>query len=157
MRVVCVSIARPRDIKYRGRTINTGIFKMPVKGPVAVRRFNIEGDGQAGTARLEVSQPRDPCAKLAIKMGSPNFSKRFLASGRVGFYLSVIKEGELAAGDRVRCVRTDPDSLTVRRVSQLAHNGTAATADTRRAAELSALSPQWRRRFLDQLERRATV
>ena len=42
---------------------------------------------------LAVSQPRYPCFKLEIKMGDPLFPRRFLASGRTGFYLRVLEEG----------------------------------------------------------------
>ncbi len=40
-----------------------------------------------GTARVQVSQPRTPCLKLNIRMGDPTFSKPFLQSLRVGFYV----------------------------------------------------------------------
>ena len=53
---------------------------------------------RVGTALLEVSQPRDPCMKLGLRMGDARFPKRFLASGRPGFYLRVLEEGEVGAG-----------------------------------------------------------
>jgi MOSC domain-containing protein YiiM len=66
-----------------------------------------------GTAVLQVTQPRLPCYKLGIRMGAgKTFPKRFQKSGRVGFYLRVIKEGELAAGDRIERVDV-PDSVTI--------------------------------------------
>src|SRR5262249_62093928 len=51
-----------------------------------------------GTAVFEVTQPRSPCFKLALKFGRPDMIDRFLASGRVGFYLSVVTEGLVMAG-----------------------------------------------------------
>ena len=54
---------------------------------------------RVGGAMVQVSEPRAPCAKLALKMGLPQFPKRFLASERVGFYLRVLREGEVGAGD----------------------------------------------------------
>ena len=66
-----------------------------------------------GTAVLQVTQPRLPCYKLGIRMGAgKTFPKRFQKSGRVGFYLRVIKEGELAAGDRIERIDV-PDSVTI--------------------------------------------
>jgi MOSC domain-containing protein YiiM len=66
-----------------------------------------------GTAVLQVTQPRLPCYKLGIRMGAgKSFPKRFQKSGRVGFYLRVIKEGELAAGDRIERIDV-PDSVTI--------------------------------------------
>ncbi len=52
-----------------------------------------------GTALLEVTQPRSPCYKLAGHIGVPDFIRRFAASGRCGWYLRVVEEGEIAAGD----------------------------------------------------------
>ena len=60
---------------------------------------------RVGDALVEVSQPRPPCFKLGIKMGMSHFPKLFLASGRVGFYLRVLEEGEVGAGDGIERVR----------------------------------------------------
>jgi MOSC domain-containing protein YiiM len=52
-----------------------------------------------GGAVVEVTQPRMPCYKLGIRFGDSEMPKRFHASGRVGFYLGVLQEGEVGAGD----------------------------------------------------------
>ena len=52
-----------------------------------------------GGALVEVTQPRMPCYKLGIRFGRPDMPKRFHASGRCGFYLAVLQEGEVGAGD----------------------------------------------------------
>ncbi len=52
-----------------------------------------------GVAVVEVTQPRMPCYKLSIRFGRPDMPKRFHASGRCGFYLAVLHEGEVGAGD----------------------------------------------------------
>jgi MOSC domain-containing protein YiiM len=52
-----------------------------------------------GTALLEVTQPRQPCFKLAAHIGRPDFPKLFARSGRSGWYLRVVEEGEIGAGD----------------------------------------------------------
>ena len=51
-----------------------------------------------GTARFQVTQPRLPCFKLALAMDLPDFPKTFLESGRTGFYLRVLEEGEIQSG-----------------------------------------------------------
>lgn len=66
-----------------------------------------------GTAELAVTQPRFPCYKLGIKFGRADMVKRFLTSGRTGFYLSVIQEGEVGAGDTIELIRREKDSVTV--------------------------------------------
>jgi MOSC domain-containing protein YiiM len=54
-----------------------------------------------GSAVLEATKPRFPCYKLGIRFGREDIIDRFLASGRSGFYLKVLEEGALAAGDPV--------------------------------------------------------
>ena len=67
-----------------------------------------------GGALLQVTQPRLPCYKLALRMGEGvDFPKRFLHSGRLGFYLRVIEEGEIGASDMIKPVDTDGRSVTI--------------------------------------------
>lgn len=54
-----------------------------------------------GSAQFEVTQPRLPCYKLGIRFGRDDMIKRFLLSGRSGFYLAVLREGEIGAGDAI--------------------------------------------------------
>ncbi len=102
-----------------------------------------------GEAVVVVSQPRTPCYKLAHKMGLPEFPKQFLASGRIGFYLRVVREGVIKAGDSVVPVKSDPDSFSVRGISYLRYFDRGNVDGFRRAAQLSALSEGWRRAFAD--------
>lgn len=47
MQLVSLNVARPRLVVYKGTTINTGIFKKPVPGPIQLRTLNLDGDRQA--------------------------------------------------------------------------------------------------------------
>ena len=60
---------------------------------------------RVGSAVLAITQPRLPCAKLALRFRRPDMVKRFLASGRTGFYLAVVSEGIVEAGDEVEIRR----------------------------------------------------
>ena len=66
-----------------------------------------------GSATLQVTRPRSPCFKLAAHLALPDFPKAFLASGRTGFYLRVLEEGALGAGDPIALVSSPPSGLTV--------------------------------------------
>lgn len=55
-----------------------------------------------GTAVLAATEPRFPCYKLGIKFGREDIVERFLTSGRTGFYLRVLEEGELGVGDGIQ-------------------------------------------------------
>ncbi len=102
-----------------------------------------------GEAVVVVSQPRTPCFKLAHKMGLPEFPKQFLASGRIGFYLRVAREGVIKAGDPVERVATDPAAFTVRGLSYLRYFDRGNVEGFRRAAEIPALSEGWRQAFAE--------
>jgi MOSC domain-containing protein YiiM len=71
-----------------------------------------------GSVLLQVTQPREPCFKLMTKMNDFSFAKPFLTSGRTGFYLRVLEEGELGAGDAIERVASDPAAPTIREVVQ---------------------------------------
>lgn len=101
---------------------------------------------RAGSARLEVSQPRVPCFKLAARMGDPGFARPFLRSGRVGFYLRVLEEGEVGAGDAVVRERRGEGDLTIRAAAALLGDG-ASPDDLERAAATPALAEGWRESF----------
>jgi MOSC domain-containing protein YiiM len=47
VKLVALNVARPRLVVYKGKTINTGIFKLPVSGPLRLRTLNLDGDRQA--------------------------------------------------------------------------------------------------------------
>ena len=106
---------------------------------------------RVGGALVEVTQPRVPCYKLGIKMGLRGFEKRFLASRRVGFYLRVLEEGEVGAGDVVDRVRTDPERMTVREICRLLYFDPENLEGARKALRIRALSPGWRQSFEERL------
>jgi MOSC domain-containing protein YiiM len=106
---------------------------------------------RVGDALVEVTQPRVPCYKLGIKMGLPKFVKMFLASCRVGFYLRVLEEGEVGAGDVVYRVRADPGRTTVREMCHLLYFDPENLEGARKALHIRALSPGWRQSFEERL------
>lgn len=163
MEIVSVNVGSLRPLVVSGREIQTGIFKEPVEGRVAVGELGLDGDVQAdrrvhggedqavyayaiedvqwweaelgrelgpgffgenltlrgvdvnglapgdrlkaGGATLEATFPRQPCQKLATKIGAPKFVKRFAKAGRPGMYLRVVGPGDVAAGDPVALSR----------------------------------------------------
>jgi MOSC domain-containing protein YiiM len=106
---------------------------------------------RAGSAQLVVTQPRMPCFKLGIRFNRPDIVKRFLRSGRTGFYFSVLQEGEVAAGDPVELVAKDDKAITVADVVGLYSTDAANQDLLRRAAESSALPESWREYFRERL------
>jgi MOSC domain-containing protein YiiM len=68
---------------------------------------------RVGTVTLEVAQPREPCFKLGIRMGSAAFKDRFADADRPGAYLRIVEEGELGAGDTIEVVDRPDHGVTV--------------------------------------------
>ena len=67
-----------------------------------------------GGAVVEVTQPRMPCFKLGIRFGRADMPKRFHLSGRCGFYLAVLEEGQVGAGDSVERLARSDGQVSVR-------------------------------------------
>jgi len=112
---------------------------------------NIGDRLHVGTAELMVTQPRLPCYKLALRFGRDDMVKRFLASGRTGFYLSVLREGEVGAGDEIERIERDPNNVTVPDITRLYVQKSYGAADmelVRRAAQMEALPESWRSHLL---------
>lgn len=102
---------------------------------------------RVGEALLQVSQPRSPCFKLGIRMGDESFVSRFTAENRTGFYLRVLEEGRIAAGDAIERVGQTKGSLKVRDAFRLRHGSGGTREEYERAVQVSALTPSWRAAF----------
>lgn len=102
----------------------------------------------AGSVVLTVAQPRIPCFKLGIRVGDDSFPKRFLASGRLGFYLRVEEQGEFAAGDAIELLDRPEHGITVHDLWQTVFDQGAARVDADRCLDLLPLiDAGWIRRL----------
>ena len=114
-------------------------------------RLQIGDRLEAGSAAFLVTQPRMPCYKLGIRFGSADMVKRFLQSKRSGFYLAVLREGEVGAGDSIEHTVSQKSGLTVSDVVDLYTSDAENQELLRRAAELPALPAGWRDYFRKRL------
>ena len=112
---------------------------------------NIGDRFRIGAAEVVVTEPRLPCYKLGIKFGRMAFLRRFLASGRTGFYLSVGREGEVGAWDEIELIGRDPNRVTVADIVRLYALGGGDSETMRRAVAVEALPEKWRDHFRQQL------
>src|SRR5882724_2384372 len=178
MKVLSVTVGRPRSVEWRREMVHTAIHKAPVVGRVTVTRLNLDGDHQAdlavhggpdkavyvypnehyplwrqelpdaelewgsfgenlttegllesterigdrlriGTTELVVTQPRMPCYKLGVRFRRADMVKRFLRSGRTGFYLAVLREGEVTRGDSIEFTDRSDHDVTVADIGAL--------------------------------------
>lgn len=111
---------------------------------LAEDRVRIGDEITIGSAVFVVTQPRMPCFKLGIRFGRMDMVKRFLQSGRSGFYLSVSREGELGSGDLIALTPSQAPAISVAEfVSIYATNGRDKEL-LRRAALVPAIPEGWR-------------
>ena len=210
--LISVNVGLPKTVQWRDQPVTTGIFKSPVEGSIALRKHNLNGDGQAdltvhggptkavyvyctqhytywreelpdvelgwgmfgenftvdgmdeesihigdefsvGTAQLVVTEPRMPCFKLGVRFGRADMPKRFLQSGRSGFYFGVVEEGQVQAGDTLELLSKDPDGLRVADVTSLYTTERGNAALLRKAISTTALPDSWGGYFEHQLEK----
>ena len=104
-----------------------------------------------GSAELVVTQPRMPCFKLAIRFNRSDMVKRFLQSGRTGFYFAVLTEGEVAAGDSIELLERDEHNIPVANVVNLYRGDASNQEPLRRVSELPSLPKNWRDYFRKRL------
>ncbi|HEY4273695.1 MAG TPA: MOSC domain-containing protein [Candidatus Udaeobacter sp.] len=121
------------------------------EGALEDKAVHIGDRFRMGSAEFVVTQPRMPCFKLGIRFGRPDIIKRFLHSGRNGFYLSVAEEGEVAAGDTIELVASEENGVTVADIVEL-YTADAANQDLlHRVSELAGLPESWRAYFRKRL------
>lgn len=99
---------------------------------------------EAGTVAFEVSQPRGPCANISRHWNAPTLLARATETARIGWYLRVTREGELAAGDPMRRVASPFPRFTVEAVFRARIDLATDPALVRALSECPALSPDWR-------------
>ncbi|MET8766783.1 MOSC and FAD-binding oxidoreductase domain-containing protein [Streptomyces sp. NPDC004658] len=204
--LLSVNVGMPEDVSWQGRTVHTGAWKSPVRGPRMARRLNIDGDGQGdlaghggemravlvyqlqsyqywrqqlgrddlafgmfgenltvdglpddevcigdryriGEAEFEVSQPRVTCYRVGMRLGEPAMASLLVAHHRPGFYLRVITEGRVQAGDEIVLTRKGPEALSVADTDALLYLPHRDPATLRKALNIPALSPGWQQSF----------
>jgi len=207
MKLLSINVSMPQLVRIHGKQVETGLFKVPVSGPVAVNKLNLQGDGQAdlsvhggadkavyaypwenilhwkealqrddlgpgsfgenltadglseaevaigdefaiGTARFLVTQPRLPCSKLALALETPSIGKPFMESGRTGFYLRVLQEGAIEAGDSIYPLPSrEPARVTIAEFVGLYRAKRATREQIRNLLSLAALPEDWKNRL----------
>lgn len=100
-----------------------------------------------GSVVFEVSQPRIPCFKLAARMNDNRITKLFFNSGKLGFYMRVLEEGNIIAGDEITTVKKHELGLSITKVNALLHFDKEDYTTIKTARDIQALSPLWKDHF----------
>jgi MOSC domain-containing protein YiiM len=136
-----------------GRSIGPGGFGenltvegLPLVDSVVGERWT------AGTAVLEVSEPRIPCWKLSLRMEEATFQRRFTGAGRPGTYLRIVEPGDIGAGDDVQVVSRPDHGFTVGDIWRVYHHDRHAAASL---LDVPQLSDSWREWAAGRVQRMA--
>ena len=105
-----------------------------------------------GEAEFEVTQPRVTCYRVGMRLGEPELPALLVSHHRPGFYMRVITEGHVQAGDQIVKTRTGPGALSVADADALLYLPGRDPATLRRATQIPALSPGWQESFRELLE-----
>ena len=104
-----------------------------------------------GEALFEVTQPRVTCYRVGIRMDEPAMPSLLVAHHRPGFYLRVLEEGAVQAGDEIVKVADGPERLTIAEVDALLYLPNKSRALLERALRMPALSEGWKGSFRELL------
>lgn len=104
-----------------------------------------------GQAVVQISQPRQPCHKLAKKLDIPDFPLQIQQTGFTGYYFRVLEEGEIAPGAAVELVQKHPLGVTVAFANKIKYQQKNDSEGISRILAVDALSESWRDSFTNRL------
>ncbi|QDQ84051.1 MOSC and FAD-binding oxidoreductase domain-containing protein [Paraburkholderia megapolitana] len=107
---------------------------------------------QIGQALFEVTQPRVTCYRVGIRLNEPRMPALMTSTGRPGFYLRVLTEGVVGAGDEILKVGEAQPRMSVFEVNNLLYSSAHPRDQLERALQIDALSPGWRCSFEQMLQ-----
>ena len=106
-----------------------------------------------GTAVFEVTQPRVTCYRVGIRMEEPRMPSLLVSHRRPGFYMRVLEEGVVEAGQEIVKIASGAGGMTVAEIDGLLYLPRRARRDLERALRIPALSDGWKGSFQELLDR----
>jgi ferredoxin-NADP reductase/MOSC domain-containing protein YiiM len=100
-----------------------------------------------GEAEFEVTQPRVTCYRVGLRLGQPELPSLLVSHRRPGFYMRIIREGRIQAGDPIVKSKSGPGAVTVADADALEYLPHKDQAKLRLALQIPALSPGWQESF----------
>jgi ferredoxin-NADP reductase/MOSC domain-containing protein YiiM/ferredoxin len=100
-----------------------------------------------GDAVFEVTQPRVTCYRVGLRLGEPQMAALLVSHHRPGFYMRVLTEGRVRAGDEIVKIASGPEAMTVAEIDALLYLPGHPKPDLERALRIPALSPGWQTSF----------
>ncbi|MBS3966045.1 MAG: MOSC domain-containing protein [Truepera sp.] len=99
---------------------------------------------RVGSARVQVSQPRQPCFKLSASYQEPKLALWVQETGYTGFYLRCLEPGWVSPGDLITLLERDPQSVSVAEANRVMHHDKNDLAVIEQLLRGLSLSKSWR-------------
>lgn len=96
-----------------------------------------------GRAVVQVSQPRQPCWKLAMRWGLDALPLLVTETGATGFYFRTVTDGDVLPGDTLRLLERHPAKFTVAEANRIMHHDKKDADGIRSVLAVDALSASW--------------
>jgi len=109
---------------------------------------------EIGAATVQVSQPRQPCWKLARWWNIKDLALRVQQTGRTGWYLRVLAEGAVEAGQPIKLVRQLHPDWTIEAANKLMHLDKDNLQGAERLSRIPELSDSWKQTLTRRIQKR---
>lgn len=93
-----------------------------------------------GTALVQITQPRQPCYKLGIRLENANAVKEFIRAEKPGAYVRVLEKGQVSQGDEMKLVEAKLENLSLKEVFHLLYNAKANIEKVKQALKMNELA-----------------
>ncbi|GAB1856361.1 MOSC domain-containing protein [Flavobacteriaceae bacterium MHTCC 0001] len=104
-----------------------------------------------GDALVQITQPREPCFKFGVKFGTQNVLKQFIEHGFPGTYVSVLEEGLVITGDKLKLIDRPKKSLSVAQLHTLIFSQHKNQEHLKIAIACEVLPKRKREKFLEHI------
>ena len=134
-----------RDVPRHERALVPGAFgeNVTTKG-LDESSVSIGDVFRIGSTEIQVTQPRQPCFKLALRFGDARLGRLMLQTGRTGWYVRVLVPGAVEAGDEIRRLRRPNPGWTIARFNDLILGRGGTPGDQAQLATLEGLAEGWK-------------
>ena len=100
---------------------------------------------------FQVTQPREPCYKIAARHKIEQLPNWIRITGYSGYYLRVLKEGVLTKGSTIEIIERDPQRITIAYANQIMHHDSGNVEAIHKILSMDALSESWKKQFSKKL------
>jgi MOSC domain-containing protein YiiM len=108
---------------------------------------------QLGEAVVQVSQPRQPCFKVAKKHDIKEFPVAIQETGFSGYYLRVLEEGHVSPNDKMELISRHPKGISLSFANQVMYHDKTNKEAILQILEVEELAASWRNQFIKYLEK----